>query len=157
MPRTNPPARDLAQLFEFFNEIGILHQLSSTRFDRVLPDGLTLSQFSVLNHFVRLDGTRTPAQLASAFQVTKGAMTNTLKKLAAKRCIKITADPDDGRSKRVEITARGRAVREKARRAADVELADVARGLDIDAVRKLLPALQQMRSALDTARDAPGE
>ena len=85
------------QLFEFFNEIGIINQLSSTRFERVLPPGLSLAQFSVLNNFARLGGTRTPAQLASAFQVTKGAMTNTLKKLAAGGYINITPDPADGR------------------------------------------------------------
>ena len=64
-------------LFTLFNEIGIGNQLSSTRFERALPKGLTTSQFSVLNNFVRLGGTRSPKQLANAFQVTKGAMTNT--------------------------------------------------------------------------------
>src|SRR3712207_5255456 len=51
--------------FRVFNEIGIIEQLSRTMFERVMPDGLTVPQFSVLNHFVRLGGERSPAQLAS--------------------------------------------------------------------------------------------
>jgi hypothetical protein len=39
--------------FRVFNEIGIIEQLSRNLFERVLPDGLTLPQFTVLNHFVR--------------------------------------------------------------------------------------------------------
>jgi DNA-binding MarR family transcriptional regulator len=35
------------------------------------------SQFKVLNHLVRLGDGTTPAKLAKAFQITKGAMTNT--------------------------------------------------------------------------------
>jgi DNA-binding MarR family transcriptional regulator len=49
-----------------------------------LPAGLTVSQFSVLNWFIRVDNVATPGRLSTAFQVTKGAMTNTLKKLHEK-------------------------------------------------------------------------
>ncbi|KAA2236856.1 hypothetical protein [Salinarimonas soli] len=45
--------------FRVFNEIGIVERLSRTMFDRVMPDGLALPQFVVLNHFVRL-GASTP-------------------------------------------------------------------------------------------------
>ena len=37
----------------------------------------------VLNHFARLGGEKTPAQLARVFHVTKGAMTNTVGRLDA--------------------------------------------------------------------------
>ena len=40
-------------LFRFFNEIGIIEQLSRNAFERVMPGGMKLSQFTVLNHFVR--------------------------------------------------------------------------------------------------------
>ncbi len=138
--------------FELFNEIGIINQLATTRFERVLPENLTLSQFSVLNNFVRLGGSRTPLQLANAFQVTKGAMTNTLKKLAARDCIKITADPSDGRGKIVEITAKGVALREAAIVAAMDELADMRGHLSSEALQTLLPQLRGLRAALDAAR-----
>ncbi len=140
------------QLFEFFNEIGIINQLSSTRFERVLPDGLTLSQFSVLNNFARLGGTRTPAQLANAFQVTKGAMTNTLKKLAARGCIELQPDPADGRSKIVAVTPAGLKLRETAIKAALDELSDIGAQVDTKWVAQVLPKLREVRSALDEAR-----
>lgn len=139
--------------FELFNEIGIINQLASTRFERVLPEGLTLSQFSVLNNFARLGGTRTPVQLANAFQVTKGAMTNTLKKLSSKGLVKISADVTDGRSKCVEITARGLAMREKAIVAALGSLDDLSPHLSAATMLAMLPQLRELRRVLDTARE----
>ena len=140
-------------LFAFFNEIGIVNQLASTRFERALPDGLTLSQFSVLNNFARLGGTRTPAQLANAFQVTRGAMTNTLKKLEARGAITIDSDPEDGRGKIVSITRSGLALRNRAIKSAMAELEPLAGILELAWVEKMLPELRNLRAQLDRARD----
>ncbi len=153
MATSNSDPHQGRQLFELFNEIGIINQLASTRFQRALPDGLTLSQFSVLNNFARLGGTRTPAQLAKAFQVTKGAMTNTLKRLDQRGCISITPDPADARSKIVAITEAGLALRERAIEAANVELATVGNLLDPAWVDETLPGLRNLREVLDKARD----
>ena len=81
---------------------------------------MKVSQFAVLNHCVRLGDGRTPAQLASAFQVTRGAMTNTLQRLEAKGHIGLRPTPGDGRSKEVYLTAAGRAAREQAVQAVEV-------------------------------------
>ena len=62
-------APDDPLVFAFFNEIGIIEQLARNAFERVMPDGLRLPHFSVLNHFVRLGGERSPGELARAFQV----------------------------------------------------------------------------------------
>ena len=62
-------------LFAYFNEIGIIAQLSSAQFEKTLPARLNNSQFSVLNWFRRVDSQATPGRLATAFQVTAGAMT----------------------------------------------------------------------------------
>ena len=70
--------------FRLFNEIGIINQLASNRAERAMPHGLTMSQFTVLNHFSRGLPPKPPLELANAFQVTKGAMTNTLKQLEGK-------------------------------------------------------------------------
>ena len=67
-PPQDPP------IFTLFNEIGIIEQLARQRLESVLPEGLKISHFSVLNHFARLGGERAPAELARAFQVTKAAM-----------------------------------------------------------------------------------
>ena len=68
------PPRD-PTVIAFFSEIVMVEQLARTRLTRVLPRGMELSHFMVLNHFARLGGERTPAQLARAFHVTRGAMT----------------------------------------------------------------------------------
>ena len=137
--------------FQLFNEIGIIQQLVNTRFERALPDGLTASQFGVLNHFVRLGGERAPTDLARAFQVTKGAMTNTLSKLEAKGLIRIQPSADDRRAKVVTITAQGRRMRERAIKAASTAMADVTEFVSDDAAALLEP-LRRIREYLDTHR-----
>ena len=59
-----------------FSEIVMVETLARNRLTRVLPRGMELSHFMVLNHFARLGGEKTPAQLARIFHVTKGAMVN---------------------------------------------------------------------------------
>ncbi|XOV84617.1 MAG: MarR family winged helix-turn-helix transcriptional regulator [bacterium] len=153
MSKHKPAPQRPHNLFTLFNEIGIINQLASTRFERVLPENLTLSQFSVLNNFVRLGGTRTPAQLADAFQVTKGAMTNTLQKLAARGCITIEVDANDRRSKLINITQRGRQLRETAVQAADQALLTLEDQIDLTHLDDLLTRLQHIRKVLDADRN----
>lgn len=140
-------------LYVFFNEIGIINQLVTTQMERSLPDGLRLSHFSVLSNFVRLGGTRSPAQLASAFQVTKGAMTNTLQKLEAKGLIRIRQNPEDARGKIVSITEKGRKVRNKAVAALTPAFVQFQTAFPMGKIEKALPTLQAVRKILDEARD----
>lgn len=140
-------------LYVFFNEIGIINQLVTTQLERALPDGLRLSHFSVLSHFVRLGGDRSPAQLASAFQVTKGAMTNTLQKLEAKGLVRIRVNPEDGRGKLVTITEKGRRVWNKAVAAIAPSLAEFEKAFSKKSVKDALPFLQEVRTYLDEARN----
>ena len=138
--------------FRVFNEIGIISQLAGTLFERAMPDGMTLAQFTVLNHFVRLGGVRSPNELARAFQVTKGTMTSTLQKLEARGYVMIEPDPEDGRGKRVSITAKGT----KARNAAVAGLAPLIASLGAHETAaefpKLLPTLTALREFLDKER-----
>jgi DNA-binding MarR family transcriptional regulator len=140
-------------LFVFFNEIGIINQLATTQLERQLPDGLKVSHFGVLSHFVRLGGEKTPAQLASAFQVTKGAMTNTLGKLEARGLVRIRINPDDARSKLVTITPKGRKVRDQAVAAVAPLFADLAEVIPASKIETVLPTLQEIRVILDEARN----
>jgi hypothetical protein len=78
-----------------FGEILTVHQLIRNQLDRVLPKGMELSHFSVLNHLANTKGEKTPAQLAKSFHVTRGAMTNTLGKLEISGYIHIRPDWDD--------------------------------------------------------------
>lgn len=140
--------------FAILNEIGIINQLSTSRFERSLSDGLTRSQFSVLNNFVRLGGTRTPAGLADAFQVTRGAMTNTLKRLADRGCVKIDTSDEDGRSKVVTITAKGHRLRDRSIAATQPDMAKLVDAVGDQTLRDLQPLLAKLRVYLDEDRNA---
>lgn len=138
--------------FRMFNEIGIISQLSSNRLERVLPPGMSIAQFSLLNHLVRLGGSWAPSRLARAFQVTKGAMTNTLQRLEAKGLIRVSVDPDDARGKLVEITESGRRMREKCIRATGTAMGDIVKLVPSDDVGAVLPFLEHLRKTLDDNR-----
>lgn len=94
-----------------FSEILTADQLVRNRLTRVLPKGMEISHFSVLNHLARVGDERTPAQLAKSFHVTRGAMTNTLNKLEWAGYIHIRPDWDDARRKLVAISPAGRRAR----------------------------------------------
>lgn len=138
-------------LFALLNEVGIIEQLARNRFERAQADGLRLPHFSVLNHLVRLGDGRTPGQLARAFQLTRATMTNTLQRLEARGLIRVEADPEDGRGKRVFLTEAGRARRQAAVAALAEDLHAVAAAAGV-APEALLPGLRALRAALDRSR-----
>lgn len=152
MPPKQPKPDEAALYFRLFNEIGIIAQLSASRFQRVLPHDLTVAQFSLLNHCVRLGDGWTPARLAAAFQVTRGTMTSTLGRLELKGFIRIDPDTEDARSKRVFLTRSGRAAREEALKALTPDLADLPAGFTPAETAAILPALEKLRIWLDTHR-----
>jgi DNA-binding MarR family transcriptional regulator len=156
LPKTKEPdeakAEDEALLFQLFNEIGIIHQLAGADFERRLPHDLTLAQFSILNHCVRLGDNKTPAALADAFQVTRGTLTSTLRRLEKKAFIRFEPDARDGRSKRVLLTEKGRMAREEAVAAASPKLRQVAAMLGPAEIQTLLPLLRKLRAFLDRHR-----
>ncbi|MFU8818000.1 MAG: MarR family winged helix-turn-helix transcriptional regulator [Pseudomonadales bacterium] len=141
------------QAYRLFNEINIIAQLSSNEMARVLPHGLTLSQFSVLNWFARVDDEATPGRLAAAFQVTKGAMTNTLQKLQQKGFIEVTGDPTSGRRKLVRMTGSGRRARNAAIAATYPILEAFLAHFGDAATSAMLPQLEAIRSYLDQKRE----
>jgi DNA-binding MarR family transcriptional regulator len=138
--------------FRFFNEIGIIEQLARTQLERNLPDGLKMPQFGVLNHLVRLGGEWSPARLASAFQVTKGAMTNTLQRLEARGLIRVIPDPNDGRAKLVSITAAGRDMRLRCVDSVSPLLTELLAELSDQEFAAAVPFLEKVRIYLDRHR-----
>jgi DNA-binding MarR family transcriptional regulator len=141
-------------LFQLFTEIGIITQLAGTVFERSMPKGMTLAQFTVLNHFARLGGERSPAQLADAFQVTRGTMTSTLQKLVAKKFVEIVPDPNDGRGKTVRITKAGEKMRDTCIAGVMPELQSISAQASQFDVHSVLPKLQELRSVLDRQRNS---
>ena len=139
--------------FQFFNEVGILHQLSGARMNRRLPAGLVVSHFAVINHLVRLGDGKSPLALARAFQVTKGAMTNTLSKLEQLGFVRARPHPTDGRSKLIYLTEAGARFREGAIDALEPEIDTIGRHFDLSRLEDLLPVLQELREVMDRYRD----
>ena len=133
-----------------FSELLIADQLARSRIAKVLPKGMELSQFSVLNHLAGVGEERTPAQLARAFHVTRGAMTNTLGKLEWAGHVHIRPDWDDARRKFVAISPSGRAARDAAVQAITPVIADVAQAIGADRLRTVLPILRELRLRLET-------
>ena len=144
------------ELFEFLNEVGIIHQLAMTMFARVLPEGVHVSHFFILNHMVRLGDGRTPQRLAAAMQVTKATMTHSLSVLSERGFISIEPNADDARSKIVHLTAEGRRFREAAIANLDGATASVAEQLDAATLADALPVLRHLRTVLDRAREVGG-
>lgn len=142
-------------LFRFFTEIGIIEQLARNRLERSLPDGLKMPQFILLNHLVRLGGEWSPARLAAAFQLTKGAMTNTLQRLEARGLVKVSADPRDGRGKLVGLTDAGRDMRERCVDSVGPLLERLSREVSEPDVAAAMPVLETVRRYLDSQRDKP--
>lgn len=142
-------AEDIA--VALFGELFTADQLARNRISRALPGGMQLSHFSVLNHLARSAEDRTPAQLARAFHVTRGAMTNTLARLEWAGHIHVRPDWDDARRKFVAISPAGRAARDAAVQAVAPLIVDLVRDLGEARVRAALPVLRELRRRLEGA------
>ena len=131
-----------------FSELLAVDQLARSALDRVLPKGMELSHFSVLNHLAHTQSERSPTQLAQTFHLTRGAMTNTLNKLEWAGYIHVRPDWDDARKKMVAISPAGLAARDAAIAAISPLVADVAKKVGEDRVRATLPLLRELRARL---------
>jgi DNA-binding MarR family transcriptional regulator len=140
--------------FEVFTEIAIIHQLTNAMLLGVMPKRVTMAQFTVLNHFVRLEvKTTSPANLASAFQVTRPTMTSTLLRMEKAGLVKITSDPNDGRGKLVSITAKGKSTFAACVSAADPLAPKIKSAVSDYELSTILPQLRKIRAGLDKIRD----
>ncbi len=146
--------RDVAERTEdlavsLFGELLTANLLARHRISKALPKGMELSHFSVLNHLAGVQEERTPAQLAKAFHVTRGAMTNTLSKLEWAGHVHIRPDWDDARQKFVAISPSGRSARDAAVQSVAPFIADLVKALGADRVRAVLPVLRELRIRLE--------
>ena len=131
-----------------FSEILAVDQLARSSVARVLPKGMELSHFSVLNHLAHVAVEKSPAQLALTFHLTRGAMTNTLSKLEWAGWVHVRPDWEDARRKMVSISPSGIAARDAALAAIAPVIAQVVDTVGADKVRTALPVLREMRVQL---------
>ena len=133
-----------------FSEILMTEQLTRNRISRLLPKGMELSHFSVLNHLAHVGDERSPAQLAKAFHLTRGAMTNTLSKLEWAGYVHIRPDWDDARRKMVASSPAGRAARDAAIAVISPLIGETVRDLGPENVRAAVPVLRTLRKNLSS-------
>jgi len=133
-------------------EIAAIGQLARNRLERALPDGLSQAQFGLLVRLAHHGVEESPVELAQAFQVTKGAITNTLQRLDAQGFVTVADDADDGRRKRVRITPAGLAACDLGLKAARPAMEALrARFTDAE-FEAALPFLSDLREWLDENR-----
>ncbi len=142
----NEPTNSLA--IALFSEVLAADQAIRNALSRVLPKGMELSHFSVLNTLARGSGERTPAQLAQTFGVTRGAMTNTLSKLEWAGYVHIRPDWDDARRKMVAISPSGMSARDQAMSAIAPLINAALSDVDSVDIRNAVPVLRALRSKL---------
>jgi DNA-binding MarR family transcriptional regulator len=145
-PAAPPPG------FLLLTEVGIIAQLSGAKLEAVLPYRMTLPQFRVLNHFVRLGGERNVNRLAQAFQVAKPTMGGVVESLRKKDLVTVTPDPGDKLSKLVAISEKGREAHAQSLALISPEIAKIEAVMGGDAMERVIPELQRLRRYLDDNR-----
>ena len=138
---------DLA--ISLFSEILTVDQLFRNKMAKILPRGMELSHFAVLNQLANINAERTPAQLAKSFHVTRGAMTNTLTKLEIAGYIHIRPDWEDARRKLVALSSAGQDARNDALAAVSPVISSLIEDLSTQKVKTILPALRDLRQQLE--------
>ena len=144
---------DLSVLFDVFKEIGIIEQLSRALLEARLPDGLIAPHFSVLSHLINRGDGATPIDMARAFQVPKTSMTHTLKGLEKGGYVDLRPNPQDGRSKQVWLTDKGRDLRNGTIAAMAPEMLKLVSEFDAEKLLAIKPVLTELRIYMDAARD----
>ena len=131
-----------------FSELLVIEQMVRNRVSKALPSGMELSHFTVLNHLARMQQEKSPAQLAKAFHVTRGAMSNTLSRLEWAGYVHIRPEWEDARKKLVSISPSGRAARDAAMSAISPIIGDAVEMAGSERVRDVIPVLREMRKGL---------
>ena len=132
-----------------FGEILALDQLLRARLAKVLPKGMELSHFSVLNQLSHTKIERTPAQIAKSFRVTRGAITNTLSKLELSGYIHVRPDWDDARRKMVSISPAGIVARNNALQAVTPIINELISEIGEERLKTIVPILRELRQKFE--------
>ncbi|MGK2742500.1 MarR family winged helix-turn-helix transcriptional regulator [Tepidicaulis sp. LMO-SS28] len=138
--------------FMVMTEISIIAHLAETLFARNLPDGMTVAQFGVLNHLLRLKRQETIGELARAHQVSQPTMSSTVRRLEDKGFVALVPDPEDRRIRRVRVTKAGEKARAAALGAAAPVSQEVLGRLAPEKWAALHPLLTELRVILDQTR-----
>lgn len=131
-----------------FSELLAVDQSVRNRLTQVLPKGMEISHFSVLNNLVAVKQERSPAKLAETLNVTRGAITNTLNKLEWAGHVHVRPDWDDARRKMIGISPSGRVAHQAAISAIAPMINQVIEEIGEEQALAVLPVLRQIRNTL---------
>ena len=140
---------DELTLITLLSEVGAIEQIARAKLDSALTGNLNVSNFALLNHFSRRKEEKTPLQLAKTFNVTKGAITNTLNKLEKLGYIHIRPDWEDARKKLVSISQSGIEARNNAMKLIKPLLKKIILNKIIINDRELLTELRKFREKVE--------
>lgn len=130
---------------QVFDEISMIEHGVRTVIGGCLPVGLSYPQFEVLNLIARRGEDLTPARIATALQMTPGAITNTLQRLEAMALIALEPCGADRRKKRVRMTAEGREAYGRSMAAIRPKMEKLREAFTHKEFREALPFLRALR------------
>ncbi len=132
--------------------IGIIAQLMETRAAKVLAaHAMPFPQYVMLNHFSHQpDAPKTITGIARALQQPQPGVTKTVQKMVARRFLRVAPAPEDGRSKLLYLTAKGREAHTKALAALAPAFADLFAGWKPAELDELFGKLDRLKVWLDT-------
>lgn len=138
--------------FLAMTEISIIAHLADNLFAKTLPEGLTVAQFGVLNHLLRLDTQESVGELANAMQVSQPTMSSTIRKLKDKGYVTLKSTASDKRVKRVHVVEAGRTIRNEAVSNIGPIQQKLMAQLPQAQWKEILPILTNIRAILDSER-----
>jgi DNA-binding MarR family transcriptional regulator len=118
-------------------------------------NGLSMAQLGTIVHLHRL-GACGVTDLSEDIGVTNAAVSQMLDRLVQSGLVARTEDPDDRRSKRVELTARGRRVMDATMEARQHWLQSLARALTENERRSATESLRLLAERTSQLREADG-
>ena len=135
--------------------LSIVSQLFTSRTNRLLePHGMTLVQFSILNHLARRrvgEGDRI-SDIADAVEALQPAVTKIIAKFERLGMVEVFQKAGDKRSKHVRISDKGNEILIETQKALGPELARIFSSLEPDEMESLVDLLQKLGIWLDKNR-----
>lgn len=131
-----------------FREIKLIESLTRSSISRSLPVGLNYPQYEVLTFLLRHGDGVTPMAICQTLKTTKSGLTHTLKRLHARKLIRVEDCDQDGRRKRIWLTPEGRDVYNQMQAAVRPKLDGLRGGFTAKEFRDALPFLKALRTWL---------
>lgn len=146
---TDNPARAHLQARSWFSVV-LAYQACERQYGRLLAGlGFTIAQFEVLNAVDELGDRATPARIAQRLLVTKGNISGLLKRLGGSDLIRVSPNPDDGRSQLCQLGPRVAPRLAAARRASAAFIAQQLSPFSDDQLTTTELQMTQMRQHLE--------